>query len=216
MEIHVITPEQLHRQRLIDVASCVYPYVNAIHIRQKSWSSQEMKRFAHQLLEQGIPASKLVLNGHPLLALDMQLGGIHLPEQVQLAESASEHDCMRIRSSLRVGRSVHSMDGGKRAEQEGCDYVFFGHVYATSSKPGIPPRGLVAVKELCNTLHIPVIAIGGIQPQHVCELHAMGVAGIAVMSGIFEAEQPERQLERYQKELTKAEATKIQIGSDPE
>ncbi len=217
MEMHVITPEQLETERLIEVASCVHPHVTAIHIRQKSWSVQQVEVLAHRLLDKGIPASKLVLNEHALLALEMELGGVHLPEHASLSAYDRKYIETRNSRAFRIGRSVHSMQSGHQAEHEGCNYVFFGHVYATASKPDLPPRGPGALQELCSKLHIPVIAIGGIQPGHVGELHAAGAAGIAIMSGIFEAAQPLSQLELYRKQITDAAMTvaKIQTGGDP-
>ncbi|MFD1884287.1 thiamine phosphate synthase [Paenibacillus wenxiniae] len=224
MEIHVITPAQKDRARLMEVASCIYPHVTAIHIRQKSWSWQQVERFVNRLLDRGIPASKLVLNEHAMLALEMGLGGVHLPEHVAERVSLSpydreyKYDCKYNGTGtglrLRIGRSVHSIDSALQAERVDCDYVFYGHVYATASKPGIPPRGIAAVQQLCNKLRLPVMAIGGIQPTHIDELHAAGVAGIALMSGIFEAAEPESQLELYRKQIANTATTKIRIGSD--
>ncbi|WP_322904404.1 thiamine phosphate synthase [Paenibacillus sp. SGZ-1009] len=196
MQMHLVTPEQIEAERIINIASCMYSDVTAIHIRQKSLLAHQIELLARQLLHSGIPASKLVLNEHYTLAAQMELGGTHLPEHVPLALD-------RAQFGLRIGRSVHSLEAALAAEREGCDYVFFGHVYATTCKLGIAARGLVILEQLCDKLRIPVIAIGGIKPEHVGELQRAGASGIAVMSGIFAAEQPQRQLERYREQLAR-------------
>ncbi|WP_082096626.1 thiamine phosphate synthase [Paenibacillus wulumuqiensis] len=105
-----------------------------------------------------------------------------------------------------AGRSVHTTAHAIQAEQEGMDYLFYGHIYKTPSKRGVPARGIHQLHQLCGAVHIPVIAIGGIQPQHAEELVRAGAAGIAVMSGIFAADDPAEQAAAYRAALSAASA----------
>jgi thiazole tautomerase (transcriptional regulator TenI) len=82
------------------------------------------------------------------------------------------------------------LEDAQAAERAGADYVLYGHVYETSCKPGVVPRGIAQLERICRLLKIPVIALGGIKPQHIPELYAAGASGIAVMSGIWEADSP--------------------------
>ncbi|WP_017812439.1 thiamine phosphate synthase [Paenibacillus shenyangensis] len=112
-------------------------------------------------------------------------------------------------NSFLLGRSVHSIAQAVQAEREGMDYLFYGHIYETASKPGVAARGLEQLKQICAAVDIPVIAIGGIQPHHAEELISAGAAGIAVMSGIFAAEHPAQQVAAYKAALSAAESSRI-------
>ena len=68
---------------------------------------------------------------------------------------------------LRIGRSVHSVEEAKQAEQDGADYVLYGHCFETNCKEGITPNGIDRIIEMKKELHIPVMAIGGITTDRV-------------------------------------------------
>ena len=91
---------------------------------------------------------------------------------------------------LKIGKSVHDYEGAKQAERQGADYVLYGHCFVTNSKQGKAPNGLNPIIEMKKSLTIPVFAIGGIQVSRVQTLHDVQADGIAVMSGIFSAQQP--------------------------
>ena len=61
-----------------------------------------------------------------------------------------------------IGTSVHSVEDAIKAEQLGATYMTAGHIFATDCKKGLPPRGLDFLKNVCDTVQIPVYAIGGI------------------------------------------------------
>jgi thiamine-phosphate pyrophosphorylase len=79
-----------------------------------------------------------------------------------------------------------------RAEAEGADWATFGHVFATSSHPDEAPRGVAALAQAAQAVHIPVIAIGGIGMRQVGPVIQAGAAGIAVISAILDAPDPAR------------------------
>ena len=65
---------------------------------------------------------------------------------------------------------------------EGADYLVFGNVFGTASKPGKPGVGLVALQELARSTPLPVLALGGVTHERVPELLAAGAAGFAAIS----------------------------------
>ena len=93
---------------------------------------------------------------------------------------------------LRLGISVHSLHEARVAEERGADYLFYGHVFSSSSKPGSKPRGLSALSEICSAVSIPVIAIGGIGPANIAAVRAAGASGAAVISSIWASDSSER------------------------
>jgi thiazole tautomerase (transcriptional regulator TenI) len=105
---------------------------------------------------------------------------------------------------LLVGVSVHTPQEAAEAFTEGADYVLFGHIYDSASKPGVPPRGLRLLEETVQTAgDRPVIALGGIQPAHVPGLLRAGAAGYAVLSGIGAAADPAQAARDYREAALK-------------
>ena len=78
-ELHVISDGKHHGQRWRQIAAQIHPYVTAIHIREKTKSLDEIFIGVQYLLEQGIPAKSLYINGFPSIALALQTGGLQLP-----------------------------------------------------------------------------------------------------------------------------------------
>jgi thiamine monophosphate synthase len=91
-----------------------------------------------------------------------------------------------------AGRSVHSVDAARRAEAEGCDYVVAGSVFPTSSHPGGPVAGVQLIEDIARNVNIPVIAIGGINAGNARQCIDAGARGVAVISAIFDADDPRR------------------------
>ncbi len=89
-----------------------------------------------------------------------------------------------------IGRSVHNEDEAAAIEAEGgCDYLLFGTVFPTSSKPpGHHAAGLPALRSVCARVRIPVLAIGGISVERAARVAAAGAAGVAAISLFYESE----------------------------
>lgn len=87
-----------------------------------------------------------------------------------------------------LGTSVHSAAEAVEAEALGASYLTAGHIYATDCKKGLPPRGLHFLKEVCQSVSIPVYAIGGIKldGKQLEEVMQYGAEGGCVMSGMME------------------------------
>jgi thiazole tautomerase (transcriptional regulator TenI) len=201
-ELHVISNDKLAWTELAAIAVKIHPYVTAIHIREKKKSMDEIFIGLQFLLETGIPAKSLYINGYPWIASSAILGGLQLPGSTPLLPTIRE-----IYQSLqRAGVSVHSTEEAMQREQEGADYLMFGHIFATKSKLGAPPRGLEQLRNVAAQVAIPVIAIGGITPERVSPVLEAGASGIAVMSGIWEAADPVEAVKAYTYELQRMEA----------
>jgi thiamine-phosphate diphosphorylase len=125
----------------------------------------------------------VVISARVDVALAAGADGVNLPEN-DLAVA----DARRLLASGRVlGRSVHSVESALRAESEGADYVVFGPVFATSSHPGREAAGLDALARVAAAVRIPVLAIGGMNPERAAEAHRQGAGGYAAIS-LFERE----------------------------
>ncbi|MBP1966257.1 thiamine phosphate synthase [Paenibacillus aceris] len=196
-ELHVISNGKLAWKDLAEIANRIYPYVTAIHIREKTKPMDEIFLGVQYLLEQGVPAQSLCINGFPWMAAASGLGGLHLPESSPVLSIIRES----YQGVHRTGVSVHSVEEAVKREREGADYVLFGHIFATNSKAGAPPRGLAQLRRVADQVTIPVIAIGGMTPEKVRSVLEAGASGIAVMSGIWEAADPVETVKAYIREL---------------
>lgn len=117
---------------------------------------------------------------------------------VQLTtRSLSVADARRMAGTMPLGASAHAVTDASSAAAQGADWIVVGHVYETPSHPDEPARGLDLVRETTSVMATPVIAIGGIKPQHVEALLDAGAHGVAAISGIWSANDAERAAADY-------------------
>ncbi|MFN3393103.1 MAG: thiamine phosphate synthase, partial [Candidatus Thermochlorobacter sp.] len=75
----------------------------------------------------------------------------------------------------------------KAAQEHGADFIIFGHIFETESKPALPPRGLAALKDVVQSVKIPVFAVGGITAANAKLCLEHGASGVAVISALATA-----------------------------
>lgn len=127
----------------------------------------------------------LVVNDRVDVALAAGAGGVHLGGSGLPVEVAR-----RLAPGMVIGASVHSLEEALAAERSGADYLIFGHIFPTGSKPGLAPRGLEALAEVCGRVRVPVLAIGGVTAANAALVRRAGAAGVAVMSAVMAAPDP--------------------------
>ncbi len=133
------------------------------------------------------------VNPYPALAVWSRADALHLPE------TAAYHPAP---AGALLGRSVHSVAAAQRAADEGCDYLLVGTIYPTASHPDKPAQGIELLKAVRMASALPLIAIGGVTPERVAECLQAGACGVAVISGIADAPDPEAAARRYHDALT--------------
>ncbi len=133
-----------------------------------------------------------IVNDRVDIALAAGAHGVQLT-----AKSLKLSDVQNIAPALRIGASVHSTGEAAEAEQAGADWCVAGHVLETPSHPGEPRRESNFINELVAVVSIPVIAIGGVRPEHVKLLVHKGAHGIAAIRGIWDDENSELAASRY-------------------
>ncbi|HHY67391.1 MAG TPA: thiamine phosphate synthase [Alicyclobacillus sp.] len=182
-QIHVVTDGQKAAQELAEVVRKVAQAgADAVQLRYKAAPALELYRLAEQLLPvlDGT-STRLLINDRVDVALAVGAHGVHL--------AAKSLPVDRVRALLPapmvVGRSVHSLEEALEAQRSGADYVTFGHVFTTRSKPGVPPRGPDDLRRIVESVDIPVLAIGGITPDNAAEAARTGCAGVAVIGAVM-------------------------------
>ena len=192
----MISNGQSELERFARIAGLIHPFVTAFHIREKSSDAVELWAGILALRAVGVPLSKVIINDRVDVAYAAGVGGIQLGYR-----SLEVQEVRRFFPELRIGRSVHDVQEANEMSEQGADYLVYGHIFPTASKPGQQARGTKALEEVVRSVSIPVIAIGGIKPVHVKEISATGAAGIAILSGITAADDPLSAVQNYRQAL---------------
>jgi len=165
----------------------------AIHIRSQLLDTPTLYSLTLALLELHEQTKCwCIVNDRVDIALACGVQGVQLTHKSILVP-----DVQRIAPALRIGASVHSPDEAKDAEQAGADWCVAGHVFETPSHPGQPRKESNFIPDVVAAVSFPVIAIGGIRPEHVRSLVHRGAHGVAAIRGIWNDENAELAASRY-------------------
>ena len=121
-------------------------------------------------------------------------------------------DARKVAPKLRIGASVHSAAEAVRAESEGADWCVAGNVFETPTHPGAPRRESTFISDIVARVDVPVIAIGGVKPEHVRSLLEGGAYGVASIRGIWEAKNSEQAAISYLSEYDGHGSTSSEKG----
>ena len=171
----------------------------ALHVRGPSTNGREI----HELVTKMRPITdatggSLFLNDRLDVALTAGADGVHLGQR-----SLPVHVVRRLVGyDLAVGASVHDERESTIAEEEGADYAFVGTLFMTPSHDRIDPAGLSLVSSVRSVVReMPLVGIGGITPERVGMVLQAGAKGVAVMRGVWNAENPGEAVQVYLSEL---------------
>ncbi len=166
-----------------------------IILREKDLTREEYKALAQVVMpicqKYNVPC---ILHSFAEVALELQAEAIHLPINRLLGISNEEKKHFQI-----IGASCHSLEEAVKAKDAGCTYIVAGHIFATDCKKGLPGRGTAFLQEICESVDIPVYGIGGIMPENIQSIRAIGAAGACVMSGLMTCEEPGKYLNGYER-----------------
>jgi thiamine-phosphate diphosphorylase len=151
------------------------PRATILQLRAPDMATADLEREAGRLVvESPLP---ILVNSRVDVALACDAAGVNLRERdIRIT------DARRLLGDRLVGRSVHSLESAVEAERDGADYVIFGPVWASTSHPGVAPVGIEALARVAQSVHIPVLAIGGLTEDRVAEVHRVGAAGYAAIN----------------------------------
>jgi thiamine-phosphate pyrophosphorylase len=168
---------------LVDrIAAAAGAGVHLIQIRERDLDGRSLTALTRRAVEAvaGTPARVLV-NDRVDVALAAGAHGVHLRADSVAARRARA----MAPPSFVLGRSVHSLSEALDAQRDGSlDYLLFGTVFETSSKPGAAPAGIDALRRVAAAATLPVLAIGGITVANAPRLAPAGAAGLAAI-GMF-------------------------------
>lgn len=159
-----------------------------VQLREKGLAEQDFEGFLeearrmHELTARyGVP---LIIDDNVEIALKSGAEGVHVGQN-----DMNAGEVRRLLGPDRIlGVTAKTVEQARRAQDAGADYLGSGAVFGTSTKADAIPMPLERLREICACVRIPVVAIGGICLENIGRLSGSGVAGAAIVSGIFGAE----------------------------
>lgn len=189
--LHLVTDRLESRHPLATaVQAAVRGGADAVQVREKGRPADVVLRATEEALRAAAGRAQVLVNDRADVAWLTGAAGVHLPAR-SLPPAAARRLLPRAAGWL-VGVSVHSLDEARAAIAAGADYVTFGHIFASGSKPGMTSRGLRALAEVVDGVDAPVLAIGGIDAANAAAVAETGCAGIAVIRAVLGDPDPQR------------------------
>jgi len=155
-----------------------------IQLRGKEQSVSELARLANKLhrltSEAGVP---LIINDHAGIARDLPVEGLHLGQDdlpIAAAREIVQRDCW-------IGKSTHSPEQAMAAAEEGADYIGFGPLFATPTKPAYQPIGMADIERVNDLVQMPVFCIGGIKLNNLADVLDAGATRVVIVSGLLQS-----------------------------
>lgn len=159
--------------------------VDLLQLRAKTHAVAEIEKLAIELhsitAERGVP---LIINDHPQVARNIGAEGVHVGQDdlpIAGARKIAGPNCA-------VGKSTHSLDQAIRAFYEGADYIGFGPIFATPTKPDYPATGLEDIARVHESVRIPIFCIGGIKLDNLAKVIEAGAQRVVIVSGLLQAQ----------------------------
>lgn len=203
--VHAVTTDEIiTRDDFLTRASGVMRVLGsrgAIHLRASAVTSRRLHQLAATLAAlQDATGAWLIVNDRVDIALASGARGIQLTSR-----SMDAADAIRAARATApgapqpaVGLSVHGPDQARAAgDRSGMSWLVVGHVFETPSHAGEPARGAGMLRDVAAATTVPVIAIGGVRPMHISELRDHGAYGVAVIRGIWRADDAESAAAEY-------------------
>jgi len=124
-----------------------------------------------------------ILNDYPDLVAAAGADGVHVgQDDVSIAEARALSGPWCI-----VGKSTHSLAQARAAASEGVDYIGFGPLFPTPTKPDYQAIGLDHIREVHNSVNLPVFCIGGIKYENLPLVLQAGARRVVIVSGLLQA-----------------------------
>ena len=156
--------------------------ITFLQLREKELNDEEFLKEALEIKDMvkkyNIP---FVINDNVDVAIKCDADGVHVGQSDMKATDVRS----KIGKDKILGVSAHTLEEAKEAERMGADYLGVGAVFSTSTKLDADDVSFETLKKICQSVNIPVVAIGGISKDNILKLKGSHVDGVAVVSAIF-------------------------------
>ena len=166
------------------VAAMIEGGVDIIQLRDKKSDTMAIRNLAAKLHPITSAAEvPLIVNDYTQIAASVPVEGVHVGQNDDPVAAARE----KAKRPIIVGKSTHSVEQARAAQGEGADYIGFGPIFATPTKPGYQPVGVADIKRVHANATLPIFCIGGIKIENLGKLMAAGAKRVAIVSALLKA-----------------------------
>jgi len=165
--------------------------VDILQLRAKGRSEEEIEQLGERIFplaeSAGVP---LIINDYPEMVPTIGAAGAHVGQDDREISDARWRAGRSLAGEVPdpiIGKSTHSVAQAVAAEAEGADYIGFGPLFATPTKPGRPAIGMDDIRRVHELVKIPIFCIGGIKLENLASVIAAGATRAVVVSGILQA-----------------------------
>jgi thiamine-phosphate pyrophosphorylase len=205
--LYLVTDRGLSRGRptLEIIKAAVNGGATVVQLREKDCSTREFIEQALAIKEflkdHGVP---LIINDRVDVAQAVKADGVHLGQTDMPLEVAKKI----VGDSMIIGISAESLQDAIEAEKGGADYLGVSPIYATPTKTDTaPPLGLEGLREIRRAVSLPLVGIGGLNPGNAAEVIRSGADGVAVVSAIVAADDPQTAADELKHIILRARQT---------
>ena len=200
LRLYAVTDRKCIGQRdfFAAVESALRGGVTIVQLREKELDTaaliEKAKRLKALCAEYGVP---LIVNDDWRAALEAGADGVH----VGLEDASPAEIRSAAGSDFIIGATAKTVEQAQRAEATGADYLGVGAVFPSPTKQNAVRITKAQLTEIVHSVQIPAVAIGGITAENLHELTGSGIAGAALVSAIFSAENIEQQCRQLRRKL---------------
>lgn len=158
--------------------------VDLIQLRGKERTINELVELAaelHKLTARSL--TPLIVNDHAEIAKKVRVEGVHVGQEDDSIEVVRQ----KAGRELLVGKSTHSLKQAMAAQREGADYIGFGPIFATPTKPDYTPIGLSDIKRVHTEVSLPIFCIGGLNIDNLQSVIDAGAKRVVMVSALLKA-----------------------------
>lgn len=194
LSLYLVTDDSSDEEKFLNtIEEGIKGGVSVVQIREKTAETLDFYNLALKVKKitskYNVP---LIINDRVDVAMAIDAEGVHV------GQSDMPCDITRklIGNDKILGVSAATISEAKKAEKDGADYIGTGAIFPTATKDDAPSITKKDLKEIVESINIPVVAIGGITLDNACELLDTGISGLSVVSAIMSAENPKKASEK--------------------
>ena len=180
--------DKTEEEFLVIIEEAIKGGTSIVQLREKTASTKDFYELALKVKEitsrYDVP---LLINDRIDIALAIDSEGVHIGQDDMPADIARAI----IGDEKILGVSASTVDEAVKAQKDGADYIGSGAVFPTSTKDDADSVSKDELKEIVNSIDIPIVAIGGITLENAQELKDTGISGFSVVSAIMSAKNPQ-------------------------
>jgi thiamine-phosphate pyrophosphorylase len=202
-KLYLILDRQVNDyDRLFEIAGESLEWVDIVQLRDKKGCARDILSFSRKILKMLKGRIPFIINDRVDLAMSSGADGVHLGQEDIPIQEARQI----IGDKAIIGLSCQTYEHARQAERDGADYIGFGSVFKTLTKPGRCAMELELLRRVVRDVQIPVFAIGGITPKRISKLRVIGVERFAVCRAVCDARNIEEAVREIKACLDRQEA----------